>query len=80
MINISKDIRFWIAKYLEGDGAVMILKWGDVIVSYCQLRTCIDLISVIDNRQTGGQADIMADILKGRYVHSQIQIDSETGR
>lgn len=47
LVNIGENVVFWLGNDLESHSTVMVLQWGDVIVAYRQLRSCIYLIADI---------------------------------
>ena len=46
LIEVREYIRFWIREYLKCHSTMVILQGRNVVISYCQVRSCIDLVSV----------------------------------
>lgn len=45
LVDIGENVVFWLGNDLESHSTVVVLQWGDVIVAYCELSSCIYLIT-----------------------------------
>jgi len=45
LIYIGEDVGFRVAEDLEGDGAVVVFQWRNVVITYRQFGPSVDLIA-----------------------------------
>lgn len=45
LVDIGENVVFWLGNDLESHSTVVVLQWGDVIVAYCKLSSCVYLIA-----------------------------------
>ena len=45
LVDVGENVVFWLGNDLESHSTVVVLQWGDVIVAYCKLSSCIYLIA-----------------------------------
>ena len=64
--QVDEDITFWVLKQLEGDGQVMVLQHGLVVVHERELRAGVDevlvrqprMVDVVNSRGEDGRHDL----------------------
>lgn len=45
LVNVGENVVFWLRNDLESHSTVVVLQWGDVVVAYRKLSSCIYLVA-----------------------------------